>query len=134
MLPLLLALAPPQADTCRIPPFEEGKANPPAQESGKGLWIGGIGFGAADILAATPDIDPSTGYPVLEVQFSPAGQARFLEAQRCGVGTLIEISVDREVLSRPRLAERITGDRIQISGGWTGIAEVVALSRRVKPD
>lgn len=103
----------------------------PAQRAGDGLWIGGIAFAPSDIGSAEAITDQVTGQWVLELRFTPSGNARFVEAQRCGVGYPIEISMDRKVLSRPILNERILGGQAQVSGGWDDRTEVDAVARRI---
>lgn len=133
MLAGLLLIAIQAQDGCIVypeapPPQSESI---PLQKAGDGLWIGGIGFTAADLASAEPQTDEYSGEPVLALSFTAAGNAKFLEAQRCGVGRAIEISVDRSVLSRPVLNEPITGGKANISGGWKSRDAVQAVAARI---
>ncbi len=103
----------------------------PAQRAGDGLWIGGIAFTPSDIGSAQAIADELTEQWVLNLRFTPSGNAKFIEAQRCGVGYPIEISVDRKVISQPILNERIVGGQAQVSGGWRDRTEVDAVAQRI---
>lgn len=134
MLALILALATPQ-DGCVVLPddYTAERYTASLQPSGEGLWIGGLAFGPDDIAAARPTTDPYSEIPALSIRFSRQGMRKFLEAQRCGIGGIIEISVDRIVISRPRLHERITGGEMSLSGSWeTAEARDAVLARIVR--
>lgn len=103
----------------------------PAQRAGDGLWIGGIAFAPSDIGSVEAIADKVTEQWVLELRFTPSGNTKFVEAQRCGVGYPIEISVDRRVLSRPILNEPILGGQAQVSGGWRDRTEIDAVAQRI---
>lgn len=103
----------------------------PLQPAGSGLWIGGLPFNPADIETVTVTHDDVTDQWLIELRFTAAGNARFIQAQRCGVGRMLEISVDRKLISRPYLREQITGGRPQISANWSDRAEADALAARI---
>ena len=134
MFAILLALALPQ-DGCPAFPedLSEERHPKPLQASGKGLWIGGLGFGAEDIIDARPATDPDTRQWTLNIRLTAQGVAKFQQAQRCGIGQPIEISVDGAVLSRPRLMERILSGEMSLSGGWQTRDEVAEMAGRVLP-
>ena len=92
----------------------------PQQASGPGLWIGGIGFTAADIASVTVDLDSisETDF-ALVVNFTPAGHAKFREAQRCRPSQFLEISIDGRAITRPALMEEITGPSLAIASSFT---------------
>jgi len=129
MLALLLLMANPAQDDCVAAPSQPEAS--PQRKSGDGLWIGGIGFTATDIASAEPRLDDYSGEPVLAIAFTPSGNAKFLEAQRCGVGRPIEISIDRAIISRPILNEPINGGKANISGGWQSLEAVRAVAARI---
>lgn len=129
ILAILLAFAGPQ-DACVNPPEDWSSDDPtPYQASGEGLWIGGIGFDASDIASAIASQDAYEMWGV-EVRFSAAGNAKFLSAQRCGVGRPVEISVDRKAISHPTLNEPVTGGTAVITGGFDQ-ESAAALARRL---
>ena len=82
----------------------------PQQASGPGLWIGGIGFTAADIASVTVDLDSISEVDfALIVNFTDTGHAKFREAQRCRPSQFLEVSIDGRAITRPALMEEITG-------------------------
>ena len=83
-------------------------------------WIGGIGFTAADIASVTVDLDSisETDF-ALVVNFTPAGHAKFREAQRCRPSQFLEISIDGRAITRPALMEEITGPSLAIASSFT---------------
>lgn len=131
LLPLFLALAAPVAGDCDFPENYEIDEPRPFQKAGAGLWIGGIGFAATDIATVRASEDRYGLGWSLELGFTPAGNTKFLEAQRCGVGKPLEISIDRHVLSRPMLNERILGGKAMIAGSWKTREEVDSVIRQI---
>lgn len=126
---LLLVLA--ESGCATIPATLPPDDPKPLQQAGDGLWIGGIAFTPADIDMAQAVHDAVTEQWVLDLRFTPAGNAKFIAAQQCGVDYPIEISVDRTVISRPVLRERITGSQAYVSGLWRDRADVDVLVRRI---
>lgn len=112
-------------------PNEEHDAQP-WQASGKGLWIGGLGFADKDIATVTVETDRYTDQWVLQLVFTQEGNRKFIEAQRCGVSRVIEISFDRKPVSRPLLQEPILGGTATISGGWQSREEAEQLAARIR--
>lgn len=92
----------------------------PQQASGPGLWIGGVGFTAADIASVTVDLDSISDEDfALIVNFTTAGRAKFREAQRCRPSQFLEVSIDGRAITRPALMEEITGPSLAIVSGFT---------------
>ena len=128
----LLATVPsiPQQE-CIRPSESESPGEGPSQASGDGLWIGGIAFTSADIQSV--EVRESRYIPgqwELGLKFTAAGRARFITAQHCGPGSIIEISVDRKVLSQPHLTETILGGEATISGE-SGRDEWLEIAKRI---
>jgi hypothetical protein len=103
---MFLMLAAPQ-QRCSLPAYDEVRDQRPVQASGHGLWVGGVAFVASDFASMEPVFDEIAETWRLRVRFTPAGLSKFIRAQSCGVGNMIEISIDREVISRPRLNEPV---------------------------
>ncbi|WP_448665019.1 SecDF P1 head subdomain-containing protein [Sphingomonas sp. CJ20] len=103
----------------------------PVQEAGDGLWIGGLAFTADDVESATVVKEPISDAWAVDLVFTPAGNAKFIRAQQCGVGKPIEISIDRRVISRPVLYEPILGGKARLTGGNMGREEVEAMARQI---
>lgn len=132
LLATLLLTASALQDGCVKTP-DASLANDPAplQPAGSGLWIGGIAFAPADIDTVMVTRDDAAEQWVLDLRFTTAGNAKFIQAQRCGVGHMMEISVDRKLVSRPYLREPIAGGRARISSNWSNRGEADALAARI---
>ncbi|MDQ8757902.1 hypothetical protein RCO27_16875 [Sphingosinicella sp. LHD-64] len=126
MLLLLAATAQNDPEPSGLP--EPGQAT--TQQSGPGLWIGGISFGREDVAAATQDFDSYTAVPIVVLTLSETGHAKFARAQEGRLHQVIEISLDGEVIASPILAEPIEGRQIMISGSFT-VAEATRLAERL---
>jgi preprotein translocase subunit SecD len=133
LLTALLVIATPQQGCPKLPEDWSIDDPKPLQQTGKGLWIGGIGFLSTDIAGVEVKRDPYDVDWVIEVKFSAAGNTKFVAAQRCGIGQIVEVSLDRKVISRPALWESITGGAALISGGWRDRAEAEAIAKRLSP-
>jgi preprotein translocase subunit SecD len=134
MLASLLLISIATQDGCLpdAPVAQPQSESKPLQKAGNGLWIGGIGFTAADIASAEPQTEQYTGQPTLSLTFTPSGNAKFLEAQRCGENRPVEISLDGVTLSRPILrGGQITGGKAMIAGGWDSLDAVQAIATRI---
>ncbi|MES2988033.1 MAG: hypothetical protein V4808_09020 [Pseudomonadota bacterium] len=127
---LLLSLA--IQDQCFAEGAEPNEMPQPAQAAGDGLWIGGIRFYPADIATAEPHHSDLTELWELQIRFTASGSVKFQQAQRCGVGHAIEISVNRRAISRPNLAERILGPEMAIGGGWPDRASVELVAATIR--
>jgi len=133
-----MLLASPERDPCT--PLTEAQYHQldefpdrPIDASGPGLWIGGIAFVPADLESAIESVDSLSEEWGVEVTFTPSGQAKFREAQRCGVNVAIEISVDGRLISRPILRQEILGNVVRIDGGFDE-ESATAMARRLVPD
>ena len=131
ILALLLLSA--QADTqIDCPASPDPAADSPPQAHGSGLWIGGIAFTTDDFASATVVWDQFTGMPTVAVRFTAGGQAKFGAAQHCRLGRPIEIWIDDQLISRPLLADFITGPEAIIAGSFTQ-AEAATFAARLSP-
>ena len=101
------------------------------QPNGPGLWIGGTAFSPEDVAAAEQQFDPETGWPMVVLTFSDAGQHKFAAAQQDRVGQVLEIALDGALISSPVLMEPIAGAEVAISGSFS-VADAVALAERLR--
>jgi protein-export membrane protein SecD len=67
---------------------------------------------------ATLDFNPTTGEPVVSLQFNPQGSALFEKITRENIGKSVAIFLDGQPISIPTVNEAITGGKAQISGGF----------------
>lgn len=128
---LLLIASPPQNGCVGLADAPLANDPAPLQPAGSGLWIGGLPFDATDVETVSVTHDGVTHQWLIELRFTAAGNTKFIQAQRCGVGHMLEISVDRKLISRPYLREPVTGGRAQISANWSDRAEPDALAARI---
>jgi preprotein translocase subunit SecD len=129
VLPMLLLLAATgqnDQEPSGLP--EPGQAA--TQQSGPGLWIGGISFSQEDVAAATQEFDSYTAVPIVVLTLSETGHAKFSRAQEGRLHQVIEISLDGEILASPFLVEPIEGRQIMISGTFT-VADATRLAERL---
>ncbi len=70
----------------------------------------------SDISSAQIGAHHQSNEPVLNIQFSPSGQDRFLAVQKGRIGKKIAICFEGKLLSTPILQDYIYGGRAQISG------------------
>ena len=128
---LLFSLVAPQQG-CTLPEYNEKRYERPVQASGEGLWIGGVRFEDADLLSIEVVLDELLREQwVLRIRFTAAGDKKFRSAQRCGVGRFMEVSFDREVISRPTLHEPLRGV-MYLMAGWNTQKEAEALATRIR--
>jgi hypothetical protein len=71
------------------------------------------------LFSAKVETDQFTGRPVINLEFTAEGQARFAEVTRQHVGRQLAIVVNGQVLSAPVIAEPITGGKAQITGNFS---------------
>ncbi len=129
ILPILLLLtANPQNDQEPSGLPEPGQTA--TQQSGPGLWIGGISFGPEDVAAATQEFDGDAAMPVVVLTLSESGHAKFARAQEGRLLQILEISLDGEILASPILMEPIEGRQVMISGTFT-VADATRLAERL---
>jgi preprotein translocase subunit SecD len=101
------------------------------EAAGDGLWIGGVAFSAADIQSVeVTESSAILSQWELKLKFTTSGNAKFIDAQRCGPGSIVEISLDRKVLSQPQLIETILGGEASVSGS-TGHDEWLEIAKRI---
>jgi preprotein translocase subunit SecD len=140
MIAALLAaalLAPPQDAPC--PPDVELDADfdrdSPAlvEPAGPGLWIAGTAFAAEDIASATALESELTGNWELNIVFSPAATERFAVITQCRINRIVEVSIDRVVISRPVVMEQIRGGQARISGDFTRASATATAARLAPP-
>jgi hypothetical protein len=131
LIALLVVALPAKQQECSRPSDSEWPADRLLQASGDGLWIGGIAFSPSDI--GSVEVRESRVVPgqwELSVKFTAAGNARFIEAQHCGPGSIVEVSLDGKLLSQPHLAETILGGEATISGEF-GRDEWIEIAKRI---
>lgn len=127
----LAALQAPCPAIPELPPFDPTTPRPTREPAGDGLWMGGLGFGAADLASAVVVPGQYGDWAVL-ITLTQAGEAKFAQVQRCRIGKAFEISVDRQLVSVPTLVEYITGRQAQLTANADrGTAE--ALAARIRP-
>ena len=130
LIALLAAASPSQQQECARA-SESGVPDQLLQASGDGLWIGGVAFTSSDVESV--EVRESRYIPgqwELGLKFTAAGNARFIEAQHCGPGSIVEISLDRKLLSQPHLVETILGGEATISGEF-GRDEWLEIAKRI---
>ncbi len=93
--------------------------------------IGGQVFTAKDIAEAKQDFDAYMNEPNVNIRFTSSGKAKFVAAQKVGVGGLLPICLNKKTISVPRLNEQITGGEVQISGSFT-VETAQAFIRKIK--
>jgi preprotein translocase subunit SecD len=72
-----------------------------------------------DLVDAQPAFDQQTAQPIVNFRFNVRGAQRFAQATSAGVGRLLAIVLDNDVISAPRIQTPITGGQGQISGNFT---------------
>ena len=129
---VLLFMAPvQQQQECRLADVSEALGGLPLQAAGDGLWIGGVAFSAADIQSVeVTESSAILSQWELKLKFTTSGNAKFIDAQRCGPGSIVEISLDRKVLSQPQLIETILGGEASVSGS-PGHDEWLEIAKRI---
>jgi len=105
-------------DTETLPnPVEAAKALP---ESLRNLFVSKEALlNVSALYSAKVGTDQFTGRPVINLEFTAEGQARFAEVTRAHVGRQLAFVVDGQVLSAPHINEPITGGKAVISGSFT---------------
>jgi len=68
---------------------------------------------------ASLQFDPTTGEPVVSLQFNSKGSKLFEKITTANVGKTIAIFLDGEPITTPKVNEPITGGQAQISGNFT---------------
>lgn len=73
----------------------------------------------ADLESANVVFDNQTGKPVISLQFSSEGGAKFAEITARNIGKALPIILDNQIVSAPTVQQKITGGQAQISGSFT---------------
>jgi len=104
-----------------------GEARCPA---GGAFSIAGGTFGPGDVTEVEAQFS-DLGMPLVQIELSDQGQARFVALQDGRVGDKLPICLGGVLLSDPLLTEPITGSSLQIAGGMTA-SETRDLARRIR--
>jgi protein-export membrane protein SecD len=75
------------------------------------------------------EFDPTTGEPIVSIQFDAEGSALFEKITKENVGKQVAIFLDNEVISAPTVNEAIAGGKAQISGNFTPIEAKTLVGR-----
>lgn len=74
----------------------------------------------ADLSSAKVGFDQQkSGQPVVQIQFTDAGAAKFEKITGDNVGKPVAIILDNQIISAPTVSEKISGGSAVISGGFT---------------
>ncbi len=98
--------------------------------AGAALSIAGETFEPGEVTRVETQFS-DLGMPVIEIDLSDQGHARFLALQDGRVGDKLPICLGGVLLSDPYLTEPITGSSLQIAGGMTA-PETMDLARRIR--
>jgi preprotein translocase subunit SecD len=79
--------------------------------------------GGADVAQAEATYDAQTMRPIVQVDLSDGGRARFSDATEAAIGRKLAIVLDGRVVSAPVVQSRIPGGRIQITMGGSDLKE-----------
>lgn len=104
-----------------------GEAPCPA---GGAFSIAGETFGPGDVTEVETQFS-DLGMPLVAIELSDQGHARFLALQDGRVGDRLPICLAGALLSAPYLAEPITGSSLQIASATT-VPETRDLARRIR--
>lgn len=83
-----------------------------------------------NLQRAVVEVDPTTGVPVVTLEFDSEGSKLFGQLTEQNVGKLIAIFLDGQPISMPQVNEPILAGRAQITGNFT-ITEAKDLARRL---
>ncbi len=78
-----------------------------------------IGLTGKDLSQATQVYDPNTNQPEVSITFNGDGAKKFEAATAANVGKPIYIFLDGQVISAPKVNEKIAGGKAVISGQFT---------------
>jgi hypothetical protein len=106
-----------------------GEARCPA-DAAAAFSIAGETFGPGDVTEVETQFS-DLGMPLVQIDLSDQGQARFVALQDGRVGDRLPICLDGALLSDPYLTEPITGSSLQIAGGMTA-PETMDLATRIR--
>ena len=83
-----------------------------------------------DVARSFAAINQETGEPIVELELSATGAAKFTEATGKLVGKIISIYMDDTVISEPMVKTQITGDSAYIDG-MADVQEAVGLAEKI---
>jgi preprotein translocase subunit SecD len=92
--------------------------------------IGGERFGSGDVALVEARFDES-GMPVIVIDFSDQGHARFVALQEGRVGETLRICLGDTLVFEPYLAAPITDSSLQIASAATA-PDTLDLARRIR--
>lgn len=98
--------------------------------AGGAFSIAGEAFGPSDVTRVETQFS-DLGMPLVQIDLSDQGQARFVALQDGRVGDRLPICLGGVLLSDPYLTEPITGSSLQIAGGMT-TPETMDLARWIR--
>ncbi len=88
------------------------------------------GLSGKELASARVEFDQNTNAPVVSLNFNSDGAKLFEELTTRNIGSQIAIFLDGEVISAPRVNERIAGGQAVISGSFT-LDEAKLLAQRL---
>jgi preprotein translocase subunit SecD len=104
-----------------------GEARCPADAA---FSIAGETFGPGDVTEVETQFS-DLGMPLVQIELSDQGHARFLAVQDGRVGDRLPICLSGVLLSDPYLTEPIAGSSLRIAGGMTA-PETMDLAKRIR--
>ena len=91
---------------------------------------GAIVLEGADVKESEPAIDSASGDPIVTLDLTDAGAAKFAEATGKLIGKVISIYMDETLISAPQVKSQITGGSAYIENIGT-IEEAIALAEKI---
>lgn len=83
------------------------------------LWPKETALSGKNLKKSEVTFDPNSGKPVVSIEFDNEGSKLFEELTARNTGKTIAIFLDNDLLSAPRVNERITGGRAVIQGSFS---------------
>lgn len=101
-----------------------------------GTGSGKLEFGGFEVTGRIERVrvtqETGTGVPQILLDFDETGTKLFARMTEDRIGEFMPITVDGEVLSSPRIQEKIPNGQVAISGGFT-LEEATEIARRIAP-
>lgn len=97
---------------------EQTKQDLPAEVQGP-FFVIPTGLTGKDLSKGEMDFDPTTGQPIVKLQFNEAGKKIFADLTAKNVGKRIAILLDGATITAPTVEEPITDGNAVISGKFT---------------
>lgn len=91
-------------------------ALPKTEEEAQKIQFVPSGLDGKFLKRASVAFDPTSGRPLISIEFNDKGTALFAEVSRRNVGKPLAIFLDGVALSQPVVQEEITGGKAQITG------------------